>query len=144
MSTDYSALFDFGNILNIVLYSCLGFLILLLLIYVGYSVYISRKRARAYIEKAKSWPSTSGTVIASSTKSYKSGRNSSRTYYADIHYEYVVNGQSFKNTLVKAGEHFIRVTHAEYANETVERYPVGAKVTVYFDPVNPKDSVLER
>src|SRR5689334_11683251 len=36
------------------------------------------------------------------------------------------------------------MTLRSYAESVVGQYPPGKRVTVYFDPANPKDSILER
>ena len=58
---------------------------------------------------------------------------------ADVRYRYTVNGTGYLSD---------RLTYRRYltfvgADQAVYRYPVGATVTVWYDPGNPKRAVLE-
>ena len=60
-------------------------------------------------------------------------------------YEYEVNGVRYLNNCVRADE-LDQPTRGGfvYSKQVIKRYPVGAKVTVYYDPQNPRLSALER
>jgi hypothetical protein len=38
----------------------------------------------------------------------------------------------------------MRITSSGDAYKTIDRYPVGAIVTVYYNPANPAEAALER
>ncbi len=121
---------------------CSFIILFLVLGGIGYLLYKRNKQSGEVRLLAQSWPSTSGTVLMSSVQSRTSGR--SHSTYPVIVYQYVVNGQSYQSQTVKAGEQFLNVRVAGQAQATVARYPIGANVTVYYDPANPANSALER
>ena len=98
--------------------------------------------------KTARWPSVVGRVIASGVKSRKkrpgdAGYNFSDTEVTNeprVVYEYKIANRKY---------HCERITIAErIGGDDLEaflaRYPVGASVTVYYDPDDPKSAVLER
>ena len=60
--------------------------------------------------------------------------------FADIVYEYSVAGRKLRNNRVSIGEDRGNFEVAE----TIAKYPVGAVVTVYYNPLHPDQAVLER
>ena len=60
--------------------------------------------------------------------------------FADIVYEYSVAGRKLRNNRVSIGEDLGNFQVAE----TIAKYPVGAVVTVYYNPLHPDQAVLER
>ena len=109
---------------------------------VGYFLYKRSQQSGAARQVAQYWPSTSGTVLMSSVQSRQSGR--SHSTYPAVVYQYTVNGQTYQSQTIKAGDQFMNVRVAGQAYTTVARYPIGANVTVYYNPANPADSALER
>jgi hypothetical protein len=109
---------------------------------IGFLLYKRNQQSMAYRQSTQTWQSTTGTILMSSVQSSYSGR--SHSTYPVIVYSYVVNGQSYQSQRVKAGEQFLNVRVAGQAQATVARYPIGASVTVYYDPSNPAESALER
>ena len=75
-----------------------------------------------------------------STATAKSGYRNEQRNYANIIYEYSVAGQKLRNNRVSIGEDRGNFEVAE----TIAKYPVGAIVTVYYNPLHPKEAVLER
>lgn len=65
-------------------------------------------------------------------------RGSSKSSAHDIEYQYVVNGYTFVSDTVS-----YKASGSNYSRRTVRKYPVGKEVTVYYDPSNPRYSVLE-
>jgi len=55
-----------------------------------------------------------------------------------------VYGKEYTSSQIKAGDIHMSVYGSRKAYDTVDRYPVGAEVTVYYDPENPEQSALER
>ncbi|QKX17660.1 DUF3592 domain-containing protein [Microbulbifer sp. YPW1] len=69
----------------------------------------------------------------------KSEKNrSSKSSAHNVEYQYVVDGYTFVSNTVS-----YRASGSSYSRRTVRRYPVGEKVTVYYDPRNPRYSVFE-
>ncbi len=108
----------------------------------GYFFYKRNQKSTVARKLAQSWPSTTGMVLMSSVQTRRSGR--SITTYPVVVYQYTVNGQSYQSQTIKAGEQFLNVRVHGQAQAAVARYPVGASITVYYDPANPAESALER
>ncbi len=109
---------------------------------VGFFLYKRSQQSNAARQAAQSWLSTIGTVLMSSVQSRRSG-NSTSTFPVVV-YQYEVNGKTYQNQTIKAGEQFMNVRILGQADATVGRYPIGANVTVYYNPANPAESALER
>src|SRR5206468_7820306 len=101
------------------------------------------------VRAAREWPSTAGKVVVSKTEVGKvevidsareEGRRFEERNFADIVYEYSVAGRKLRNSRVSIGEDRGNFEVAE----TIAKYPVGAVVTVYYDPLHPDQAVLER
>ncbi len=60
--------------------------------------------------------------------------------FANVVYEYELFGKKLRNNRVSIGEDLGNFE----VDETLARYPVGTNVTVYYNPRNPKEAVLER
>jgi|GEM_PF-3895251 len=119
---------------------------LALFAYTGYSAYKS--------VAAQSWSRTSGTITESRTKrtrsrSYSRSRSRSRSRTsAVIRYKYRVGGKSYeKNRLSFGGFNYFSVNFGKDFKtgfyKSLEKYPKGKSVVVYYNPNRPGDSVLE-
>src|SRR5688572_13876597 len=122
--------------------ACTFILPILILGGIGFFIYRRSQQSTAYRQDAQSWPGISGTILMSSVQSKRTGN--SRSTYPVIVYQYHVNGRDYQGQTVKAGEQYLNVRVAGQAQATVARYPIGAKVTVYYNPANPAESALER
>jgi len=92
------------------------------------------------------WPHTDGTVTKSAFKkskgsSSKGSSGGSVVWYADIEYEYTVDGQPYTHYRVSFGEY--GSSDQSHAKAILDRYPVGKTVTVYHKPGEPNEAVLE-
>jgi hypothetical protein len=59
-------------------------------------------------------------------------------------YQYTVNRQLYQSQNIRAGDKFLKLNASWKAQETVDKYPIGKDVTVYYDPNNPAECALER
>jgi hypothetical protein len=107
---------------------------------VGYLIYKRSQQGKALREAAQAWRSTTGTVLMSSVQT---GRHRGSDYPVVV-YQYEVHGRRYQSQIIKAGEQFLNIRIAGQAQETVNRYPIGMTVTVYYNPDNPVESALER
>lgn len=98
---------------------------------------------------ASRWPSVPGKVVASHSEVRKvrildSDRAAGHRYeernFANVVYQYVVAGKTYRNNRVSIGEDRGNFEVAE----TLARYPLGAAVTVYYHPRRRNEAVLER
>jgi hypothetical protein len=117
------------------------------LVFGGVGVYAlyQADRARRLADESHGWASTLGTVVASrlgqSTNYGQDGPTVS--YYPVIKYEYTIGGQSFAGEKITFGPTETAARSAK-AGQVLDAYPVDKQVTVYYDPNNPSDAVLER
>jgi uncharacterized membrane protein YbaN (DUF454 family) len=121
---------------------CATVLPLIIFIVLGIFLYRRSQQGKAAKEAAQSWSGTMGTVLMSSVQSKHTGRSIS--IYPVVVYQYEVHGKTYQSQTIKAGEQFFNVRIMGQAQETVNRYPIGAQVMVYYNPANPQESALER
>lgn len=114
----------------------------LLTVDLGIFLYRRSQQGSAAKAAAQSWPGTMGTVLMSSVQSEHLGR--SHSICPVVVYQYQVNGKAYQSQTIKAGEQFFNIRIIGQAQETVNRYPIGAQVMVYYNPANPLESALER
>ncbi|TAK11451.1 MAG: DUF3592 domain-containing protein [Anaerolineae bacterium] len=108
---------------------------------IGWFLNKRSKEAKAARDAAQSWPSTSGTVVLSRVE-VTGGDHASVS--PNVQYTYQVDGQPFQAAVVRAGDQFMAIRKSGEAYKITDRYPVGAQVTVYYNPANPSDACLER
>lgn len=101
------------------------------------------------VRAASRWPSVPGKVVASHSEVRRvrildSDRAAGHRYeernFANVVYQYVVAGKTYRNNRVSIGEDRGNFEVAE----TLARYPVGTAVTVYHHPRRRNEAVLER
>ncbi len=88
-------------------------------------------------ETMERWPTTEGEVIASTVIERKTHGIRLRVineYQPQIEVRYEVGGRLLS---APANAYFRRSSDAGWAQEIVERYPVGRRVTVRYDPERP-------
>lgn len=102
------------------------------------------------VRKASNWLRTQGKVLsarsvarrvrtAETRQGAAAGADLQLRNFAEVRYEYRVNGKRFTGNRVSLGEDLgdFRVA------ETLARYPEGTNVVVYYDPARPSEAVLE-
>ena len=95
--------------------------------------------------RSAAWPSVTGVVRASEVETSIQRRSSgpNRTSYLfSLRYEYTVDSQTYEGDRIRFGGYGDGTR--EFADAAVARFPVGAEVTVYYDPDDPGEAVLER
>ena len=110
---------------------------------VGYYLYKRNQQSMAHRQASQNWASATGTVLMSSVQTSYSGTGGS-SIYPVIVYQYEVNGKMYQSQNLRAGDEFLKVNIPSQAQKTVDKYPIGKQVTVYYDPNNPAESALER
>jgi hypothetical protein len=89
-----------------------------------------------------SWPSVSGVVTGSSLE-HECASPAGGCFKPVIRYGYTVGGAAYESANYFFGRQAF--THLrEAAEKLVAAHPAGAKVDVYYDPANPKNSCLRR
>jgi hypothetical protein len=98
----------------------------------------TRKSARL-ADASQSWPATTGRI----TEARTSYSRFAEDWSVRISYEYQVLGQSYTGTKVAFGVAKSYQTPIQAEND-LACYPPDWQVTVYYDPSNPAEAVLER
>jgi hypothetical protein len=123
--------------------NAVGVLISLVFVAIGLGLFLYAWSVSAKAQQSPSWPSTDGVISHSAVllqMQQAANSTNTATYKADLAYRYKVHGREFS-----CG----RVTFIDFSSTTaraqglVNQYPNGAAVTVYFNPRNPADAVLE-
>jgi hypothetical protein len=104
-------------------------------------LYNQNQKAKAVKQASLSWLPTMGTVIKSRVE-VSGGENS--TVSPKVIYTYEVRGQLFQCDQIRAGDKFWSVSSSQTAYQTIDKYPEGLDVTVYYNPANPAEATLER
>lgn len=118
---------------------CLGSMIFLLL-FVGVGIGLSLW-GWSVLQKARvseSWPQAQGEIVSSEVR--RSDDENGSSYSGDVTFEYVVADSRYSSDNVSFGQYSGNRSHAE---EIVAKYPVGSRVTVYYDPEDVATAVLE-
>ena len=117
-------------------------LLLVALVPIGISLVVARTK-RARIRRAAAWRATSGRVIASAVRAGHPEwaiHNPLLENMPRVRYAFEVDGRRFEGERIGFGDDSGGANTAA----TLARYPVGATVTVYYDPADPSEAVLER
>ena len=90
------------------------------------------------------WPATPGTILKANVIEQIQTNNDQpfTEYYPDITYQYTVGDKTYEASRVQAGPQ--RTIGSDGADKLRYRYPKGTDVTVYYNPQNPQQAVLER
>ena len=107
---------------------------------IGIAGLIVRKAAQ--LRYAARWPSTRARIVKSQTRAEhrrRAGEVTQVKNFPTIEYEFSLGDRVIRGTRIGIGE----VSEAS-TEETLDRYPVGATVPVYYDPKNPEHAVLQR
>lgn len=84
-------------------------------------------------KKSLSWPTTEGVI-----EEFDRGEDEGELF-PRITFGYDVSGRHYRTRLTHAGG----TPPPEYALIYAEKYPVGAKVRVYYDPDHPENATIE-
>ena len=97
-------------------------------------------------EASQSWPSASGRITESYVRredSTDSDGYPTTSYYPEVRYEYDLLGATYTGDKIAFGAKTGNSSQKK-TQEALAQYPVGKSVTVYYDPNNREDAVLER
>ena len=90
--------------------------------------------------RSHSWPTVPGHVVRSEIRSNRPA-NGLPGFRTLVRYEYVVDGEEYEGRELAGGDFPYR--SAGGAARRLAAYPVGAPVTVRYDPTEPEIAVLE-
>ena len=75
-------------------------------------------------------------------RSQSGGYNQRTSFFPNISYRYEVNGKEYVND--QYAQRASLVNRRSLVERTVKKYPVGSKVTVFYDPQDPQVAYLEK
>lgn len=129
------------NAITQMVWIILDFIAVLTFGVLAYQTLIYPKKRWQQSEESLKWPSAPGVVVASYLKRHdRSGGGSYETPH--ISYEYTVAGKRYKSTRFSFDDiEKLAVTEAQLKT-ILANYPKGKELTVYYDPQNPKSSIL--
>jgi hypothetical protein len=122
--------------------------LLFVLIFAGVGIFLIYRslQSRKQAEASQAWPGTQGVVsearVTSSSHTDSDGETS-YSYSPHVEYTYQVGGQEYLGQNITFGFKQGYGSPAK-AEAITARYPAGGAVTVYYDPANPQQAVLER
>jgi hypothetical protein len=124
--------------------NAVGVLMSLVFIAIGLGLLYYARSVSAKAQQSLSWPSTEGMISHSAVllqMQQTSNSNNAATYKADVAYRYKVQSRDYSSGRLTVADFS---STAARAQSIVDRYADGATVTVYYNPVDPSDAVLER
>jgi hypothetical protein len=95
------------------------------------------------VRRAAGWSTAVGRIVKSGTAAQRrrsAGEGTTVKTVPAVEYEFSVGGRKVRGNRIGIGED----SGGADTEATLRRYTVGAAVTVYYDPANPKNCVLER
>jgi len=95
------------------------------------------------LRQAASWSQAPGRIVRSEmvAERQRSGGDAEKIVNAPaIEYEFEAGGRTIRGSRISIGDD----SGGEYSEATLARYPKGATVTVFYDPDDPRNCVLER
>jgi hypothetical protein len=111
-----------------------GFFLLLLL---GWFIYSMIGVTKAI--STKSWPAASGRVLSAEVKRGTSSKGSAK-FIPEITYSYQLEGKEYQS---KKYSSTTARGSSIWAKEIVSQYPVNSSLTVFYNPKNHAEAVLE-
>ncbi|MBN2148671.1 MAG: DUF3592 domain-containing protein [Anaerolineales bacterium] len=113
---------------------------------IGIFLIFSSLRSRQKAQDSLSWSSTAGQITNAEVKESVSVDDDDRrryAYYPSVHYAYQVNGQAYTSKRISFGG-VIGYNSPQKAEAYLAHFPVGSQASVYYNPQNPSEAVLER
>ncbi len=95
------------------------------------------------LRRAARWPSAPGRITKSSVAASRQRRSGQRAQVINlpmIEYRFLANGKTYTGSRIAIGED----SGGANTEATLARYPLGAEVTVFYDPADPENCLLER
>ena len=120
----------------------MGTIVAMLIVLAGVVGRVMCLRSLARNRSSFKWPTTQGKVVSSMVKTIGFGDDVRQR--AEIIYEYEVGEKKLQSGRVSLSDDYsdAQLTDAQIQDK-VKKYPIGEEVTVYFDPADPRESLLE-
>ena len=98
-------------------------------------------KSRRLVRRSQTWSYRYGQVTRSEVVRTHSNKNT--IYEAGIEYTYEVDGREYRGDTICVGG-TLHTPFKRHAEKRCARYPVGGRVEVYYDPMKPGTSCLEK
>lgn len=95
-----------------------------------------------HYRESESWVPATAQITTGNIIARRGSKNTS--YVLDIAYAYMVLGQSYENNQFSFGSEGTGYDTRKKAEGMLAKYPTGSQTTIYHDPNNPQQAVLER
>lgn len=135
-----------GDLVPVLFLNLCGGIFVLTLIGLGVYLIVFSQRSKKKADASQAWPSTTGIISKSELKSSTSRNDDGDetvTYYPAVTYDFTFEGHSYTGKKLSFGG-VISKSNPASAQKTLQSYPVGAQVPVYYNPTDPSEAVLER
>ena len=93
----------------------------------------------------QTWPSVAGQIVDSRWQNKLVSQNAARPNFKftpKIEYSYLVNNTEYKGTTISLSS--FDELDRKLGKTKLEQYPMGRRISVYYDPTNPGVSCLEQ
>jgi hypothetical protein len=135
------------NSLVAVILICAGSCLALLFVAGGGFMIFQSRRSQKKADASQVWPSTRGTIVETkAVRDYHSSLDDDsdvNTYSPRLKYTYRVGDMEYSSDKIAFG--YSKNFKSELAAlSSIQKYPQGGQVTVYYNPENPNEAVLER
>jgi hypothetical protein len=114
----------------------------ILIIAVGASIILYQIYLFIKTRSSKNWEVTEGEIISSDVETFNITNEDGKTYRAEVSYKYSILGKQHISSRIFFGDK-IRTGFKGQALKLVNKYVIGSKVAVYYNPRNVEESVLE-
>ncbi|MBS2101220.1 DUF3592 domain-containing protein [Carboxylicivirga linearis] len=111
---------------------------------VGLIILIFNLRSLIKANSSKNWLSAEGEILNSELDITKSFGESDKVYNPKVEYKYLVNGKEYCSTRIYYGSSSSSTFKKSKSRNIIEKYPKGSRVTVFYDPMNESEAVIER
>lgn len=95
-----------------------------------------------HYRESENWVPVTAQIVSGNISARRGSKSTS--YVLDIKYSYKVLGQSYENNQFSFGSEGTGYDTRKKAEGILAKYPIGNQVTIYYDPNNPQQAVLER
>jgi len=102
--------------------------------------------------EASEWPSVDGTIGSTSIRTHYSTmynatpntNTSTKTYYPEITYSWLIDGQSYEGKRYGFGYSHPDYSEKSEAKKAAKNYRTGQVIEVFYNPKNPEQAVIDR
>jgi hypothetical protein len=111
-------------------------------------VFLSKPMMEKYKE-VQNWPSVQGTISSSEfdcwdeEKKVDDGYVTETKCAASVKYKYSIDGESFTNSDIRPNSGIKTTYDRNTAQKITAKYPVGAKVEVFYNPEDRSNAILD-